>query len=216
MDTALDGIDRIQAIAWDFDGVLNVAGGAWRGVAAEALGIDPEALSAAVFGRDRRALLTGHEDSLDRLERWVAETGADIAPEDILELVFEHDNAPDRTLLRLITELDRAGVTQVIAANIDARRARYLAVDGGWSDRVDAIFASGEIGAMKPDAAFFQQIESALGLYPHELLLIDATERNTEAADRRGWLAWHYQTGQTGSAMALARALMPLLLRTGS
>ncbi|GAB4268086.1 MAG: hypothetical protein Kow0013_18660 [Pararhodobacter sp.] len=206
----IDGIDTVRAIAWDFDGVLNIAGDAWKAVARDELGVDPDALTQAIFGTDSRALLTGRDDSLERLEAWVAKTGIEADPEDILEVLFENDNAPDGTLLRMISQLDRAGLAQVIATNSDARRARYLAVDGGWSERVDAIFASGEMGAMKPEAEFFAAIEEALGLAPQELLLIDDTERNVDAADTRGWRVWHY--GQ-GSAMALAQALMPLLLR---
>ncbi|MCB1398285.1 MAG: HAD-IA family hydrolase [Rhodobacter sp.] len=207
---AIEGIEGVRAIAWDFDGVLNVAGDAWRRVAEAELGLDPAALARAVFEAQPRALLTGAEDVLDRLQGWVDATGFEGDAEDILEILFEQDNDPDRDLLRLIAQLDRAGVAQVIATNTDARRARFLALDGGWAERVDAVFASGEMGAMKPDAGFFQQIEEAMGLAPHELLLIDDSERNTEAAEKRGWLAWHYRPG---AAMALAQALMPLLLR---
>lgn len=207
---AIDGIEGVRAIAWDFDGVLNVAGEGWRAVLQAELGLDPEALAKAVLTRDTRALMTGAEDILDRLEAWCDGAGAEGAAEDILELLLEGRNDPDRDLLRLIAQLDRAGIAQVLALNTDSRRARYLALEGGWAERVDAIFASAEMGAMKPDATFFQQIEEALALAPHEILLIDASERITDAAEKRGWLGWTYAPG---GAMALARALMPLLLR---
>ena len=48
---------------------------------------------------------------------------------------------------------------------------------------------------------------------PEELLLIDDSPRNVEAAEKRGWLGWDYEAG---GAMALAQALMPLLLRAGN
>jgi putative hydrolase of the HAD superfamily len=205
----LQGLDAVRAIVWDFDGVLNIAGDAWRDAVVE-LGVDPDGLTKALFGTGQRALLTGAEDVLDRLEAWVRETGFPGDPEDILELLFEHDNTPDRDLLRMMAQLDQAGLTQVIATNSDPRRARYLALEGGWADRVDAFFASGDIGAMKPDTAFFAQIEAAMELQPQDLLLIDDAERNIDAADTRGWVTWHYKPG---GAMALAQALMPLMLR---
>jgi len=206
----MEGIEHIRAIAWDFDGVLNRAGNAWQEVLRRDWGADPAALVKAVFEPDRRALLTGQDDVLDRLERWVDDTGFEGGAEDILELLFEHDNDPDRELLLMIAQLDAAGLAQVMATNSDARRARFLAVEGGWAERLDAIFASGEMGVMKPDAAFFVQIEEALGLAPEEILLIDDLERNTDAAEKRGWLGWQYQPG---GALALAQAIMPLLLR---
>ena len=206
----MEGIEHIRAIAWDFDGVLNRAGNAWQEVLRRDWGGDPAALVKAVFEPDRRALLTGQDDVLDRLERWVDDTGFEGGAEDILELLFEHDNDPDRELLLMIAQLDAAGLAQVMATNSDARRARFLAVEGGWAERMDAIFASGEMGVMKPDAAFYARIEEALGLAPEEILLIDDLERNTDAAEKRGWLGWQYQPG---GALALAQAIMPLLLR---
>ena len=74
---------------------------------------------------------------------------------------------------------------------------------------MDEVFASGEMGHMKPDVAFFEHIEEKLALHPFELLLIDDVETNVDAADKRGWCTWHY----SGNALALAQALMPLLLR---
>jgi Predicted hydrolase (HAD superfamily) len=99
---------------------------------------------------------------------------------------------------------------QVILTNNEARRARWLAQDAGWADRVDAIFASGETGVMKPAPEAFAQVESALDMAPHEILFIDDLPRNVEAAEKRGWLGWDYEPG---GAMALVQALMPLLLR---
>ena len=209
---AIDGIEGVRAIAWDFDGVLNTARHAWQEALRAELGLDPAALIDAVFRPDRRALLCGESDILDRLEAWIAAQDTDAAAEDVLEILLEHDNRPDGTLLQMMAQLDRAGVTQVIATNSDARRARYLAGEGGWLERVDALFASGEMGAMKPDAAYFEQIETALGLKPQDLLLIDDVAANTDAADRRGWRTFDY----TGDAMALAKALMPLMLRGAS
>ncbi|WP_417599344.1 HAD family hydrolase [Pararhodobacter oceanensis] len=206
----IEGIENIRAIAWDFNGVLNIAGDSWRAALRAELGIDPEAFEQAVFKRNRRALQIGEDDILDRLEAFVAESGFEGNAEDILEVLLEQDNAPDRELLLMIAQLDRAGVAQVMATNCDARRARFLAVEGGWAERFDAIFASGELGVAKPDAGFFQRIEEAMNLAPEELLLIDDRERNIDAADTRGWQVWHYQSG---GAMALAQALMPLLLR---
>lgn len=213
----IDGLEHVRAIAWDFDGVLNRAGVAgadglyrWQHRMAQDFGVETAGLAKQVFGQDRRALLTGQDDILDRLERWVRDIRFEGAAEDILELWFEAELDADPALLRIVEQLERAGLTQVIATNNEARRARHLTQDAGWGERVDAVFASGQMGVMKPDAAFFAQIEAALGVAPGEILLIDDLERNTDAAEKRGWLTWPYQHG---GALQLAEAIMPLLLR---
>ena len=208
--TAIEGLESVRAVAWDFDGVLNRAQHAWQDAVRSELGLDPTALMAVVFQADRRALLTGQSDILDRIEAWLGGQDTEAEAEDVLEILLEHDNLPDGDLLRMMAQLDRAGLVQVIATNSDARRARYLAAEGGWAERVDGFFASGEMGSMKPDAAYFEQIEEALGLKSHEILLIDDQERNIDAADTRGWRTFHHVPG---GAMALAQAIMPLLLR---
>ena len=214
---SIDGIEQVRAVVWDFDGVLNRSGRPqpdgtyrWQRIVAEELGINALSMARAVFGRDKRALFTGQEDVLDRLADWARAEGTDANPEDILELWFEHDHTPDPDLGRIVETLAQGGLVQVILTNNEARRARWIAQDAGWADRVDAIFASGETGVMKPDAEAFARVEAALDMAPHELLLIDDSPRNVEAAEKRGWLGWDYGPG---GAMALAQAIMPLLLR---
>ena len=207
----------MRAVVWDFDGVLNRSGRLqsdgtyrWQRIAAEELGINALSMARAVFGRDKAALFTGKEDILDRLANWARAEGVDLDPEDVLELWFEHDHDPDPELERVLGLLAEAGVVQVILTNNEARRARWIAQDAGWAEKVDAIFASGETGAMKPAAEAFAQVETALDMAPGEILLVDDTPRNVEAAEKRGWLGWDYGPG---GAMALVQALMPLLLR---
>ncbi|GAB1379880.1 HAD family hydrolase [Pararhodobacter aggregans] len=217
MSGAIEGIEGVRAVVWDFDGVLNRAGRPdkagffpWQAKVAAELGIDAAAMAQAVFGRDKAALFTGKDDVLDRIADWAEGAGVDLDPEDVLEIWFEADHDPDTELDRVLGLLAEAGIVQVILTNNEARRARWIAQDAGWAERVDAIFASGETGVMKPAAEAFVAVETALDMAPHEILLIDDTPRNVEAAEKRGWLGWDYQAG---GAMALVQALMPLLLK---
>ncbi len=217
MSEAIDGIDGVRAIVWDFDGVLNRSGGRspdgvylWQRIVAEELGINALSMARAVFDRDKPALFTGKDDVMDRLADWIRAEGVEVAPEDILELWFESDHDPDPELERVLGLLAEAGVVQVILTNNEARRARWIAQDAGWAEKVDAIYASGETGVMKPAAEAFAQVETALDMAPHEILFIDDSPSNVEAAETRGWLGWDYTPG---GARALVQALMPLLLR---
>lgn len=213
----IEGIEHLRAIAWDFDGVLNRAGVRgpdghyrWEARVRTELGLDVSGLNQQLFGKDLRALLTGQDDILDRVEAWARAAGHRGVAEDILEVMFAAEHDPDPALLRMMEQLDDAGITQVIATNNDPRRTRHIAVESGIGDRVAAVFSSGDMGVMKPDAAYFDRIRNALGLEPREILLIDDLEANIDGADRQGWLGWHYRPGD---AMALAQALMPVMLR---
>lgn len=217
MSEKIDGLELVRAVVWDFDGVLNRAGRPdaagvfpWQAKVGEELGIDAVSMAKAVFGRDKQALFTGQDDVMDRLADWAEAEGVDLDPEDVLEIWFEADHDPDPELDRVLALLAEAGVAQVILTNNEVRRARWIAQDAGWAEKVDAIYASGEIGLMKPDVAVFKHLEEALDMLPHEILLIDDTPKNVEAAEKRGWLGWDYTPG---GAMALVQALMPLLLK---
>jgi putative hydrolase of the HAD superfamily len=59
----------------------------------------------------------------------------------------------------------------------------------GLVDTVDSIQYSAQIGAKKPDMAFFQRAALAFGLLPADILLIDDTPENIRAAQGCGWQA---------------------------
>jgi putative hydrolase of the HAD superfamily len=57
------------------------------------------------------------------------------------------------------------------------------------AEAVDGIQYSAQIGARKPDAAFFQGAVSRAGLSPADVLLIDDAPENVSAARACGWEA---------------------------
>lgn len=205
-------LDQLACVAWDFDGVLNIAGDGWLGLAAEELGVRPAALQQALFAGDTRDLLVGRQDVLDRLEDWGRETGFDGAPEDILEIWYDNGVAPDEDVLRLIEQIDRTGVQQVLVANTDARRARYLESDTTLTHGFDGFFASGFLGDAMPEAAFFEHIEGEMALDGAQFLIISGNGRVLKGARKRSWQIFEYQPG---SVRELVTDLMPLLLAAG-
>lgn len=205
-------IRDVRCIVWEFDGVLNrnIVGGEflWHQGLRDAFGVNPDVFSDHIFGRDRRKMLTGQDDVLDRLARWADAVGFGGDVEDVLQYWFEHDLVPCPQMSRLMAQVELSGIGQAIATNNEPRRARYIEQQAGFGDKVDAFFASGNIGAMKPEPAFYAHVEDALGLEPHELLLVDDLEANTDAAEKRGWQGFHFPEN---SQMALVKALVPLL-----
>ncbi len=56
-----------------------------------------------------------------------------------------------------------------------------------FSDLFDKTYFSHEIGMRKPDANIYKYVLDDLGLKPSELLFIDDTEKNIEAAKKMDW-----------------------------
>ena len=88
-----------------------------------------------------------------------------------------------------------------------AARLRRRAVVGGFSDNpslvvqvfpmdafLEPLFLSSEIGACKPSDAAFAAVETALGMAAAQILFVDDTLANVEAARVRGWDAIHFTT----------------------
>ena len=62
----------------------------------------------------------------------------------------------------------------------------------GLAEHVDGIFYSARIGAKKPDIEFFAKVQAAAALRGDEMLLIDDSLQNIEAAFRARWKAFHW------------------------
>lgn len=184
----------IRAVAWDFDGVLNVARRDGRLIWPERfeadLGHPLAGFHDHVFARDFEAVLTGREDLRDRVARWCEAVGHGPGPDAVLAYWFERDLNLDPAILTLVEALARRGVRQVVATNNEPRRVAFLEREAGLPDHL-TILASGRLGAAKPAPAFFAVAAEALGVPPGEILLVDDHPANVEAARAAGWRAFH-------------------------
>jgi putative hydrolase of the HAD superfamily len=79
-----------------------------------------------------------------------------------------------------------------LATNQEHLRAAYLMENLGLAEHVEGIFYSARLGAKKPDVKFFAKIQAAVGLRGEEMLLIDDSRQNVEAALKAGWQALHW------------------------
>lgn len=182
-----------RIIAWDFDGVLNrnVIDGRfiWSDTFEQDLGLPLSSFTSYVFEEGRfREVLWGRGDLRALVQDWLNLEETTLTADAFLRYWFERDAHPDAEVLGWV---DRLTDTQVIATNNEAHRARFLWEDMGFSRRMTHLFAAGPMKAAKPDASFFQQIETWAGPTA-ELLLIDDHPPNIEAAQALGWEVFHF------------------------
>jgi FMN phosphatase YigB (HAD superfamily) len=146
-----------------------------------------EAARAFMASDIHRRLDTGEANEFDLAAAFSAHFGRHVSPVAAVDLVLSVFEAPNYELWDLADGL------------------RDRAVVGGFSDNpafVDAVFPmtafldpmffSSRIGACKPSSEAFAAVEAGLGMAPAEILFIDDTAANVDAALSRGWDAIRY------------------------
>jgi putative hydrolase of the HAD superfamily len=176
-------------VVWDFDGVLNAEPPGepfgWVARLDRTLGLSPTAFRAFLNRPHQASRVLRGEVSLEaELADWLDTQPVDVTAEALLAHWLEAEARPDP---EVIDWLERSPQRAVIGTNNPAPRADYIMRQMGFADRVERIFASGPMGAAKPDPGFYALIERWSGLLPQDLLLIDDNRANVAAAARRGW-----------------------------
>jgi epoxide hydrolase-like predicted phosphatase len=95
--------------------------------------------------------------------------------------------------------------TAILSNSMDGAR-REEQRRHGFGDLVDVVVYSHEEGVAKPDPAIFRLVEERLGMEPPELVLVDDSAINVEAARACGWRAVRHADADS-SIRALTRLL---------
>lgn len=210
---------RAPLVVWDFDGVLNRsyddAGFLWCRTLERDLGLSAAALQDLAFGGGRfRDVLAGRVSVIAHLAGVLAALGSPIAPQRLFDYWLARDFRPDPAVLSVVRGLARHGVASVIGTNSDPLRAAALRAAPELAAHFAAVYASGDIGAAKPDAAFFAAVAQATGAPPGDLLLVDDLATNLEAARAAGWRTLQFgdaKTRRAGDPRALRLKLSTIL-----
>ncbi|PSJ59305.1 haloacid dehalogenase [Mesorhizobium soli] len=191
----------------DVDGVLVHAnsedGRSWFTRLHEDLQISPDDLYEKFFAPHWNEIVTGQAGLLERLEPVLAEIAPRISSSDFLAYWFGQDARVDTTLLAEFQRYRAMGLKMHLATNQEHLRAAYLLETLGLSAHVDRVHYSAAVGHRKPDRGFFDTVAASVDLAPENLILIDDTLPNVEAARDAGWHAVHW-TGEDPLADVLA------------
>ncbi len=111
-----------------------------------------------------------------------------ITPEQYIQYWLTQDYHLNQEILDSVKSLK---IPCYLGTNQEALRTKHILDTVG--SYFKEYFASYKIGFIKPEQGFFQHIQKALSLLPHELLLIYDTKNNTLGAQDCGWHVYHYQ-----------------------
>ncbi|WP_099514862.1 HAD-IA family hydrolase [Microvirga ossetica] len=177
----------------DVDGVLIRGrpedGRHWSTFLESDLGLRTDDLHREFFDSHWNDIVIGRARLEDRLPEVLERIAPHVTADRLIEYWFEQDARLDHRLLQDLQTVRSGGFQVHLATNQEHRRAQYLMHTLGLADTVDGIQYSAQIGAKKPDVAFFQSATSGVGLLPADILLIDDTPENVRAARAYGWEA---------------------------
>ena len=195
----------IQAVIWDFGGVLvRTADQSRRRALAADLGLTLDELSARVFdGEKRLKAQLGHIDGEQHLQSVAAEFGMS---RDALEANFFADDRLDQVLMDYIRALRPRYKTGLLSNAMSTLRT-LITERYPIADAFDAVVISAEVGVMKPDARIYQLALDALEVQAGEAVFIDDFVENVEGARDAGLQAIHFRSRQ--QALDELSALLP-------
>lgn len=194
--------NKIKAIIFDVDGVLfknhdEQGRYIWSKNAKQDLGLTREHFT-CIYHNDMD-VITGKRTKIEYLTD-IFQTNPlfkelAISADDYVAYWLEHDTGVCPFMIELVQQINQL-IPCYLGTNQEELRANHImSLIGQYFLNC---FASYAIGFIKPEKGFFQHIEKALSLLPHELLLIDDTKNNTLGAQDCGWHVYHYQNDIEG------------------
>lgn len=202
----------VRAVLWDADGVLQHLPAGWEASMRPVVGHlldDVEAFLTEAFEAERPAL-TGHARWVEVLPRLLEKWGIEDSYDDALRVWLTIE--PVAETRELVEALRSEGVRCYLATNQDEHRGRHMHENLGYAELFDDCFYSYELGVAKPDPAYFSAVIDRLGLPEDEVLFVDDSSANVEAARSVGLRAetWHVDEGVDALEAHLRRHGLPV------
>jgi putative hydrolase of the HAD superfamily len=187
----------VRHLLLDADGVLQHVGGAgWRAELRARLGERTDDFVLAMDDLEAPAL-RGEGDFPEGLADLLAGFAEDLDADELYTALWETITVDPGTL-QVAAAAREAGVGVHLATNQHRRRAELMQRTLGYEAVVDSGFYSCEVGAAKPEPAFFRRVLQRLGEpEPASVVFVDDSLVNVESAAALGLRAvhWHLDEG---------------------
>lgn len=178
----------LRALMVDVDGVvITPRPGGWAAEMQGDLDLAASDLQTHFFAPHWNDIILGRAGLHERLSPVLAEIAPHLTSQELAAYWFEKDAQLDVQLLDDLAAVRAGGIEVHLATVQEHLRAACLWTRLGLRERFDAMHYAADLGARKSDPAFYAAVEARTGFAPAELLLIDDTPANIEAARAAGW-----------------------------
>jgi putative hydrolase of the HAD superfamily len=183
----------LKALMIDVDGVLITPRlGGWAADLEADLGVSKTDLAEQFFAVHWQEVVLGNAGLHERLGPVLARIARHVTSQQLAAYWFAKDSVLDYQLLDDLALVRARGVQVHLATVQEHERAAYLWDRLDFRGRFDAMHYSADLGAKKSDPAFYTAVEARTGFSGPDLLLIDDTPDNVEAARAAGWGGFHW------------------------
>jgi putative hydrolase of the HAD superfamily len=165
------------------------------------LGVAFAALQLAFFKPHWAEIVIGRRPLRPTLDEALTRLGASVTADALVHYWFENDSRIEQQVLSAIGAHRSRGGRVFLATNQEHMRASYLMDDLGLSEHTDGIIYSAAIGHRKPSPEFYALATARSECMRSDILLVDDTLENVEAARAFGWGAVHWQDGMDAAAI---------------
>ncbi|HVE02505.1 MAG TPA: HAD-IA family hydrolase [Rhizomicrobium sp.] len=198
----------------DVDGVVVLGhpeGGRWDKHLARDLGVASAALQDRFFRTHWRDIALGKTDLTEALREVWPQFGCAASVTQFVDYWFANDSALNHELLGEVAAWRAAGNSAFLATVQEHQRAEYLWRTLNLRSQFDGLFYSADLGAAKPDQAFYERAHARLWAAARdEVVFLDDAIANVEAASAFGWRARHFRdVDDLRAALAARMGLNP-------
>jgi putative hydrolase of the HAD superfamily len=188
-------LSPIRHVLFDADGVLQDVPGGWEAATEPYLGERTMEFLRRVWN-DELAALAGQADLLPLIAAALADFGVVAPLEEVHRAIWLRIEPVEQTVA-LVSALRRNGYGVHLGTNQDRLRAAHMRDALGYGALFDVCCYSCELGARKPDPAFFAGAVHLIGAHPAAILFIDDSARNVAGAREAGLAAeqWSFADG---------------------
>ncbi|WP_212721611.1 HAD family hydrolase [Nocardioides dongxiaopingii] len=181
---------EVRHVLLDADGVLQDLPGGWFDGLRPWLGDRAEEFVRESW-RTELPYLRGEGDFLDHLTAHLRAYDVDVPVEEVYAAVW-HSIELVPSSIELVHRLRRAGYGVHLGTNQERHRAAYMRTRLGYDDLFDVSCYSWELGALKPEPAYFERAVERIGAEPGEVLFVDDRLDNVESARSVGLVGVHW------------------------
>ncbi|YAL82013.1 HAD family hydrolase [Dermacoccaceae bacterium W4C1] len=195
----------VQGVLWDADGVLQHTRRPWKQLLDEMVA---PGFAAALFEAEKKPL-RGQGSMRECVSSLLAQWDSSLSVQEVLACWQDLD--VDAQAFALVDAVRAAGTPCHLATNQQDHRVVHMRADLGYDAHFDQVFYSSELGAMKPDAEYFEKVLKQLGEPARTLVFIDDNAANIATASALGLRAHQHDpaAGVTGLRAILSAEGVP-------